>query len=33
MVTVRCIRRGDRIRIIGARYWRKGKQLYEKTNG
>jgi hypothetical protein len=22
----------DRIRIIGAGYWRKGKQLYEKTN-
>jgi uncharacterized DUF497 family protein len=31
-VTVRFIQRGDRIRIIGAGYWRKGKQLYEKTN-
>jgi hypothetical protein len=29
---VRFIQRGDRIRIIGAGYWRKGKQLYEKTN-
>ena len=33
IVTVRFIQRGDRIRIIGAGYWRKGKQLYEKTNG
>jgi len=32
IVTVRFIQRGDRIRIIGAGYWRKGKQLYEKTN-
>ena len=32
IVTVRFTRRGDRLRIIGAGYWRKGKQLYEKTN-
>jgi len=32
IVTVRFIRRGDRIRIIGASYSRNGKQLYEKTN-
>jgi uncharacterized DUF497 family protein len=32
IVTVRFIRRGDRIRIIGAGSWRKGKQLYAKTN-
>ena len=32
IITVRFTRRGDRLRIIGAGYWRKGKQLYEKTN-
>lgn len=32
IVTVRFTHRGDRIRIIGAGYWRKGKELYEKTN-
>jgi len=32
IVTVRFTRRGDRLRIIGAGYWRKGKELYEKTN-
>ena len=32
IVTARFTQRGDRIRIIGAGYWRKGKQLYEKTN-
>jgi uncharacterized DUF497 family protein len=32
IVTVRFTRRGDRLRIIGAEYWRKGKELYEKTN-
>ena len=32
IATVRFTQRGDRIRIIGAGYWRKGKQLYEKTN-
>jgi uncharacterized DUF497 family protein len=24
--------RGERIRIIGAGYWRKGKRIYEKEN-
>ena len=32
IVTVRFTQRGDHIRIIGAGYWRKGRQLYEKTN-
>jgi uncharacterized DUF497 family protein len=32
IVTVRFTRRGDRLRIIGAGHWRKGKELYEKTN-
>ena len=32
IVTVRFTRRGDCLRIIGAGYWRKGKELYEKTN-
>ena len=32
IVTVRFTRRGDRLRIIGAGYRRKGKELYEKTN-
>jgi uncharacterized protein len=32
ILTVRFTRRGGRIRIIGAGYWRKGKELYEKTN-
>jgi uncharacterized DUF497 family protein len=32
ILTVRFTRRGDGIRIIGAGYWRKGKELYEKTN-
>jgi uncharacterized DUF497 family protein len=32
IVTVRFTYRGHRIRIIGAGYWRKGKQLYEKQN-
>jgi uncharacterized DUF497 family protein len=32
IVTVRFTRRGDHFRIIGAGYWRKGKELYEKTN-
>ena len=32
IVTVRFTRRGGHIRIIGAGYWRKGKELYEKTN-
>jgi uncharacterized protein len=32
VVTVRFTHRKNKIRIIGARYWRKGKQLYEKEN-
>ncbi len=33
IITVRFTRRGNRIRIVGAGYWRKGRKLYEKTNG
>ena len=29
---VRFIYRGDKIRIFGAGYWRKGREYYEKTN-
>jgi hypothetical protein len=29
--TVRFTWRGDRIRIIGAGYWRKGRQAYEQA--
>lgn len=32
VLTVRFTYRRDRIRIIGAGYWRKGKTIYEKTN-
>lgn len=32
VVTVRFTYRGDRIRIIGAGYWRKGRKLYEEKN-
>lgn len=32
VLTVRFTYRGNRIRIIGAGYWRKGKQIYEKQN-
>ena len=32
ILTVRFTYRGDVIRIIGAGYWRKGKQFYEKQN-
>jgi uncharacterized protein len=32
ILTVRFTYRGDAIRIIGAGYWRKGKQVYEKQN-
>lgn len=31
VLTVRFIYRHDKIRIIGAGYWRKGVRLYEKT--
>ena len=30
VMTVRFTRRGDRIRIIGAGYWRKGRKAYER---
>ena len=32
ILTVRFTRRQKRVRIIGAGYWRKGKQLYETQN-
>ncbi len=32
VVTVRFVCRGQKIRILGAGYWRKGKKLYEKTH-
>jgi uncharacterized DUF497 family protein len=32
ILTVRYTRRANRIRIIGAGYWRKGKRIYEKEN-
>lgn len=32
VVTVRFTYRANRIRIIGAGYWRKGKTIYEKEN-
>ena len=32
VITVRFTYRGDVIRIFGAGYWRKGKQLYEREN-
>ena len=32
ILTVRFTFRNDKIRIIGAGYWRKGKQIYEKEN-
>lgn len=32
VLTVRFTYRGDRIRIIGAGYWRKGKNIYEEQN-
>ena len=32
IVTVRFVYRNNKIRIIGAGYWRKGKQIYEKEN-
>ena len=32
ILTVRFTKRGDRVRIIGAGYWRKGRQLYETQN-
>ena len=32
VMTVRFTYRGQTIRIIGAGYWRKGKQIYEEVN-
>lgn len=32
VVTVRFTYRSNHIRIIGAGYWRKGKQIYEEEN-
>ena len=32
ILTVRFIYRGERIRILGAGYWRQGKKTYEETN-
>ena len=32
IVTVRFTYRNNKIRIIGAGYWRKGRQIYEKEN-
>ena len=32
ILTVRFTWRGGRIRIYGAGYWRKGKQIYEQQN-
>ena len=32
IVTVRFTYRNNKIRIIGAGYWRKGKQIYEEQN-
>ena len=32
IMTVRFIYRQNKIRIIGAGYWRKGKKIYEKEN-
>jgi uncharacterized DUF497 family protein len=32
VLTVRFTYRSNRIRIIGAGYWRKGKAIYEKEN-
>ena len=32
VVTVRFTYRGDKVRIFGAGYWRKGKVIYDKGN-
>ena len=32
VLTVRFTKRSNSIRIIGAGYWRKGKNIYEKQN-
>jgi uncharacterized protein len=33
ILTVRFTYRGDRIRIIGAGHWRKGRKIYEEQKG
>lgn len=33
VLTVRFTLRGDKIRILGAGYWRKGKAFYDQKNG
>ena len=33
VMTVRFTYRARRIRVIGAGYWRKGRAIYERTNG
>ncbi len=32
VLTVRFTKRGGKVRLIGAGYWRKGRQLYETQN-
>jgi len=32
IMTVRFTIRGDKVRIIGAGYWRRGKAFYEEAN-
>jgi hypothetical protein len=32
IMTVRFTHRNNKIRIIGAWYWRKGKKIYEREN-
>ena len=32
ILTVRFVYRSDKIRILGAGFWRKGKKVYEKEN-
>jgi uncharacterized DUF497 family protein len=32
VLTVRFTLRGERVRIIGAGYWRRGRTYYEKAN-
>jgi uncharacterized DUF497 family protein len=33
ILTVRFVYRNNTIRILGARYWRKGRKIYEKAQG
>lgn len=32
VMTVRFTHRGDKVRILGAGYWREGRAMYEKEN-